>query len=543
MPLDDLVLRLQRFVDRAVRRFRLGPAPVPGRRRLLIVQIDGLSAAVLEEALAGGRAPFLRWLLRHGRHRLAPMSVGLPSSTPAFQLAAMYGIRPDIPGFHYYDKRRRADVYFPRGGDATRVEATQANGRRGILEGGGAYGCVFTGGATSNLLTFARISKPSGAGALRAVSRFVVLGWVVVKGCVVSGIELARAVLRLVADPVGESARGWRWLAIKIGISVWLRELFTLVVARDLYEGVPALYVNYLDYDVFAHAYGPRHRRAFRALRRIDRSIHQLWRVLRRVPEHGYDLYVLSDHGQAACTPYADLSGGRPVEQALFEDFFDPLSVHEAPEPSGRARRMARGIAAYRRQRAPGLFQRFVNYLEQDFALVLGGVRHVRERNGIRVVSAGPNAFVYFLEAEAPVGIEWIERRFPGLGEELSRSRGIGFVLARSEAGALCFWRGKRYRLDELHAGPFAGRRDLPRVVEGFRDLMAMASAGDLILYGTDAPEGHVSFVPEVGAHAGTSPEELHTFLLHPAAVELRAPIGHPVELYPLFMRYQGSGA
>src|SRR5438034_1744524 len=32
---------------------------------------------------------------------------------------------------------------------------------------------------------------------------------------------------------------------------------------------------------------------------------HRLWRVLRRVPEHRYDLYVLSDHGQAQCTPYA----------------------------------------------------------------------------------------------------------------------------------------------------------------------------------------------------------------------------------------------
>src|SRR2546427_6634095 len=85
------------------------------------------------------------------------------------------------------------------------------------------------------------------------------VGWVLVKCCVLSGIELARALLRLVADPVGETARGWRWLAIKVGISVWLRELFTLVVARDLYAGAPAVYVNYLDYDVVAHAHGPRH--------------------------------------------------------------------------------------------------------------------------------------------------------------------------------------------------------------------------------------------------------------------------------------------
>src|SRR6266581_9369671 len=304
MSLDELVLLIQRLLDRAIRRLRLGRAPLPGGRRFLIVQIDGLSQSVFEQGLAEGRLPFVRRLLaRHG-YRMEPMAVGLPSSTPAFQMSAMYGVRPDIPGFHYHDKRRHADVYFPRGQDALRVEVAQAQGRRGILADGSAYGCVFTGGATSNLLTFAMMRRPSGAGLLCLVSQLVVVGWVLVKCCVLSGIELARALLRFVADPLGESARGWRWLAIKVGISVWLRELFTLAAARDLYAGVPAVYVNYLDYDVFAHAYGPRHRRARRALRRIDRSIHRLWRVLRRVPEHRYDLYVLADHGQAACKPY-----------------------------------------------------------------------------------------------------------------------------------------------------------------------------------------------------------------------------------------------
>src|SRR2546427_12900759 len=137
MPLDDLVLGLQRALDRLVRRLRLGAAPVPDRRRLLIVQIDGLSRAVLEEAIAKGRAPFLARLVRQRGYRMAPMSVGLPTSTPAFQLAAMYGVRPDIPGFHYYDKRRKADVYFPRGGDAAHVEAAQTAGPRGIVSAGG----------------------------------------------------------------------------------------------------------------------------------------------------------------------------------------------------------------------------------------------------------------------------------------------------------------------------------------------------------------------------------------------------------------------
>jgi len=68
---------------------------------------------------------------------------------------------------------------------------------------------------------------------------------------------------------------------------------------------------------------------------------------------------------------------------------------------------------------------------------------------------------------------------------------------------------------------------------------MGMPSAGDLVIYGIDAPEGHVSFIPEAGAHAGPSPEELHTFILHSARVKLPAPITHPIQLYDHFIRYQ----
>jgi hypothetical protein len=56
--LDDLVLSWQHAVDRAIRRFRRGPRPEPAQRRFLIVQIDGLSRAVLADALAKGRMPF-----------------------------------------------------------------------------------------------------------------------------------------------------------------------------------------------------------------------------------------------------------------------------------------------------------------------------------------------------------------------------------------------------------------------------------------------------------------------------------------------------
>jgi hypothetical protein len=81
------------------------------------------------------------------------------------------------------------------------------------------------------------------------------------------------------------------------------------------------------------------------------------------------------------------------------------------------------------------------------------------------VISAGPNAFLYVLDVEEPLDADALERRFPGLAEKLSQSPGIGFVLARSADGPVCFWRGKRYDFRESGPEIFAKRADAALVV------------------------------------------------------------------------------
>jgi hypothetical protein len=468
------------------------------------------------------------------------MSVGLPTSTPAFQMAAMYGVSPDIPGFHYHDKRRRSDVYFPRAGDAAWVESTQAAGRRGIVTGGATYGCVFTGGAENNMFSFTMLKHPSGASLLRTLSSAIVLAWVTVKSLVISVLEVVRALLVFVADPV-QAPQGWKLLALKIGVSVWVRQLFTLSAARDIYGGAPAVYVNFLDYDIFAHAWGPGHRRAMRALTLVDTSLRQIWRVTRRVPEYRYDTYVLSDHGQAHCQSFERLSGGRRIERLLFEEYLGPAGAHEVGPYRPEGRRVSSGIKALRSGYAPGLVQRFINYLEDDFPWMLGELKEARERDGVRVIAAGPNAFVYFLDHEGAIALEEIEARFPGLAVDIARNPAIGFLLVRTADGPLCFWRGKPYRMEDLGTGPFAGRPDLDLVVKGIRDLMSMPSTGDFVIYGLEAPPGHVTFIRETGAHAGTTHEEMHTFVVSPPQVTMPEPITHPLQLYPHFVRYHDA--
>jgi hypothetical protein len=506
----------------------------------LIIQIDGLPGAVFEDARTRGVVPFMSRLLRGGDYEIEPMTVGLPTSTPAFQLAAMYGVRPDIPGFHYHDKRRKRDVHFPRAGHAAGVERDQAQGRVGILTGGSVYGCVFTGGAENDTLSFARLKRPTGPGLVKLGSAFVVLGWVIVKGTALTLQEVGRTLTDLVRHPRARR-QVWQWAAIRIGFSVWIRELFTLAVSRDLYAGVPAIYVNFLDYDVAAHAFGPRSGRALRSLNRVDRAIRQIVRVVHRLPEHRYDVFILSDHGQVACRPYGDISGGAPLERALFDEGIvapGARGTGEAPAPHG----LGHGFRAYGvgRRRVLGRILRphdDADHGGTGTAARSQDMPEAYERDGIRIISAGPNAFLYATATETPLTIDDLEQRWPGLAHELSVHRGVGFVLARSAEGPICFWRGKRLVLHE-DPGPFADRPDRAIVLRGIADLMKMPTAGDLVIYGTGAPEGDTSFITEVGAHAGPAPEELHTFLIHPATVD--APrVDHPVQLYDLFIGYQ----
>jgi Type I phosphodiesterase / nucleotide pyrophosphatase len=536
MALGDLFLRAQGVIDRLVRRLRLGRAPTAGRRRLLVVQIDGLSRAVLDQALARGEMPFLRRLLALGGHRLTPMTVGIPTSTPAFQMAMMFGIRPDIPGFHYYDKRRRTDIHFPRAGHAAFVEADQARGRPGILQGGSVYGCVFTGGAVHDFFSFTRLTRPRASGVVRVLSAAVVIAWVAAKSAAMTCNELLRVLGRIARRP-SQGRSEWRWFKKHIAICVWTREWFTFAVARDAYDGVPAIYVNYLDHDETGHAFGPRSRQAFQALRGVDSSLRQIQRVLRRVPGHQYDLYILSDHGQAPCTPYRVATGGRRFERAFFDQVPArlPGSAAARTPTDSPVEPSADGIpatAAGRSATGDG------SQLELGFEPYLD-VRESHERDGLRVVSAGPNAFVYFVDTPEPVPLEAIEARCPGLATTLSKSPGVGFVLARSANGPVCFWRGQCHPLAQPDGGPFDGRKDRAIVTRDLAALMTMRSAGDLVIYGTEAPEGHVSYIDEFGAHAGPSHEELHTFLVAPVDRRVPARIEHPVQLYEMFIHYQ----
>ena len=64
-------------MDRLIRRLRRGARPTPTHWRFLIVQIDGLSRAMLEQGLASGHLPFVKRMLERDGYRMEAMSVSL----------------------------------------------------------------------------------------------------------------------------------------------------------------------------------------------------------------------------------------------------------------------------------------------------------------------------------------------------------------------------------------------------------------------------------------------------------------------------------
>ena len=76
MSSDERALSFQRTIDRLIRRLRRGDPPVPTRRRLLIVQIDGLSRAALDQGLRAdlyAGFPDGRDVRRAARHPRLPL--------------------------------------------------------------------------------------------------------------------------------------------------------------------------------------------------------------------------------------------------------------------------------------------------------------------------------------------------------------------------------------------------------------------------------------------------------------------------------------
>src|SRR5512146_873301 len=127
--LEDVLARMTgpgvRHVLRPLsERGNIHAGPLESGRRLVLIQLDGVSHERLRWAIRTGHMPFLARRLDEGRLDVSRAYSGAPASTPAFQAGMMYGVAPSVPGFVWYDRHHGREVRMDRATDAAAMEAS-----------------------------------------------------------------------------------------------------------------------------------------------------------------------------------------------------------------------------------------------------------------------------------------------------------------------------------------------------------------------------------------------------------------------------------
>ncbi|MGC2856343.1 endonuclease/exonuclease/phosphatase family protein [Novispirillum sp. DQ9] len=313
--IESLLHRFRRRLSRSEALIRLLRLPVsteaPTARGLILVQIDGLSEQQVRRALDAGRLPFLRRLMAHDRYRLRPFYSGLPSSTPAVQGELFYGVRTAVPAFGFIDLDSGHAARMSDPATARRIEERlEREGREPLLAGGSAYGDIFTGGAAESHVCASAL----GWGPVLSRMHPVKTGLIALAhlpGLLrAAGLLVAEAVLAL-RDAVTGAASGhglgaeMRFVPMRLGASVLLREMAIAGASLDAARGLPVIHLNLLGYDEQAHRRGPSSAFAHWTLKGIDAAIARLWDECRATHRRDYDLWIYADHGQADAVPFA----------------------------------------------------------------------------------------------------------------------------------------------------------------------------------------------------------------------------------------------
>jgi endonuclease/exonuclease/phosphatase family metal-dependent hydrolase len=493
---------------------------------LLLIQIDGLSRAEFERALAAGRMPHTRRLIDHDGFRLHDFYSGLPSTTPAVQGELFYGRKACVPAFVYFDRRRRELVKMLSSETAERIEqslqnadpqhddasyevtAPSAEGRLadGLLAGGSAYSNIYTGGAAEPHFCAASSGLNDVFTRGNPISLLLALGWNF------SGV--ARIVFRLLLQ-TGASIfdlvraafgkldfkREREFIPSRLGVGVVLEELMTMSAAIDLARGLPVVQLNYLAYDERGHLRGPGGPFAHRQLRRIDRQIGRLVAAAHRSNARGYEVWVYADHGQEATVPYDDVAG-RTLVDAVKQTFAlkaDPQALDPA---SARLRKLG---YLRRRRRAATPPTTEIDDGAGDEA-----------KDSTIVAAIGPVGHIYL---PATISEDAIERACRDLVER----RHVPVALRRGGDGRIAFWTSD---------GKFQWPGDSERIVgvehpfgRPIRDdlirLCEHPDVGDVVILGWRDGLPPISFVRELGAHAGLAPRETRAFALLPSDVRI----------------------
>ncbi len=470
---------------------------------LVMVQIDGLSLTVLQQALSTGRMPFLGKLLEQEKYSLFPLYPGLPSTTPRVQGHLFYGVKMAVPSFSFRDhasgKLRR--LYDPEA--AAQIEDVLQESGEGLLKGGASYGNVYCGGAEEChfcTVSFGKDRLFREKNLLRLSVTLYRFFRSLLKSSILITVESVLAFADFFRGILsGHSLyKELKFIPSRIAISILLRDLIRDSVVMDIKQGLPVIHLNLVGYDEHSHRRGPGSPFALKTLKGIDAAIARIWKTADRKGKRKYILWIYSDHGQEEVARY-EFEQGR----SLRETVDTVLSEYEREKFSDEVHSERRGIQSLRSSLLGGrVFRKILG-----IKIVKNDVR----RDKAVVTAIGPIGHFYLNEEPGP-------REKRRLGRALVDKAAIPLVLSTDGSGKVVAWnRDGEFILPDQAAEVFGAKhRYLEEVTADMIRLCHHEDAGTYVISGWRPNEKSLSFPVEGGAHGGPGYAENDAFVLLP---------------------------
>jgi hypothetical protein len=229
-------------------------------------------------------------------------------------------------------------------------------------------------------------------------------------------------------------------------------------------------------------------------LRHVDHTIEKIAERRRG----RYELVVLSDHGQVPMTPFNQKDGkhfGMHVAEWL-------PGVH-VEELKGKG-------AGPKLEEATGL---------------------------MRISYSGGLAHVYAGDSRRRLDVDELRARHPALVENAIAFERIALVMGRRD-GKDVFWAGGEEMAGERLRDVLARYDDPDILVTQLSRLNSFEASGDLVLFAAFEGDRQLDFENQAGGHGSIGGEQLHPFVLAPAAwgIDTSKVIGAH-ELHPILCR------
>ena len=501
---------------------------VPG---VLVIQIDGLAAPLLQAQVRAGNLPTLSTWIRGGSHRMTEWTALLPSQTSASQAGLLLGSNDGIPAFRWYEKEHRRLLVSNHPEDAREIEKRLSSGAGLLADGGASIDNLFSGDAKVSRLTMSKVGvNEDQAGATRSLYYFVLnpysLGRAIVRTLGEAAKEVYQARQQERRGIVPRMHRGGTYPFLRAATNVVMRDLNLALVTEQMLRGTPVIYVDFLDYDEIAHHSGPERIEAIHSLEGIDRALGRLEKLVETCPRP-YRIVIVSDHGQSQGATFRQRYG-QTIEDWLRDRMAAPVAIGATEantEQLGQLSAVLTEVSAADGA-VPSMARRVMRDQTRNGVVEVGQMGEERqaatdELPDLVVCASGNLAQVYFGLGEERLTREQIDGAYPGLVDDLVAHDGVGLVLVTTESdGSVVLGSGGSHRVaDGAVTGEDPLARYGPMGIVHFRRLDEIAHVGDLALIsrmdeGTDEV---AAFEELIGSHGGLGGWQTRATLVYPS--------------------------